>query len=60
MVASSFAPMRRVRISSLPAAVSKRQPLSVFTSGIGSGQSSLPVSRTIRSSPDGTSLCASS
>jgi hypothetical protein len=35
--------MRRARISSSPASVSKRQPASSFTIGIGSGQASLPV-----------------
>ena len=40
MAASSLRPMRRMRISSAPALMSKLQPPALFTSGIGSVQSS--------------------
>src|ERR1019366_4482238 len=42
MAPSSFAPMRRLKISSLPASTSKRQFPSCFTSGMGKGQPSAP------------------
>ena len=46
MAASSLRPIRRSRISSFPASVSKRQPPASFTSGTGNGQSSLPITST--------------
>src|SRR6266850_3302296 len=45
MAASSFLPMRRNRISSLPAIVSKYHKPLFFTKGIGNGQFSAPMTR---------------
>src|SRR4029077_12067443 len=48
MTFNSLAPMRRNRISSRPASVSKDHCPSFLMSGIGSGQSSLPTDRIAR------------
>ena len=42
---NSLRPMRRLMISSAPAAVSKRQPFASLTSGIGIGHASLPMTK---------------
>src|SRR6266404_6750111 len=47
MAASSFLPMRRNTISSLPAGVSKYQTPFLLTNGIGSGQFSAPTTTVI-------------
>src|SRR5262245_24210948 len=63
IASSSSAPMRRRRISRMPSAVSKRQLLPSFTSGIGNGQSSAPRTSCAMSGPFGSSrvvCCAAS
>ena len=51
ITASSLRPIRRASTSSLPAAVSNRQPFAPSTSGTGNGQSSLPMTSVLRSGP---------
>jgi hypothetical protein len=58
MAASSLRPIRRTRISSGAALVSKRHPASVFTIGIGSVQPFFPTPRNALSAPAGTIACA--
>src|SRR5262249_11073710 len=53
---NSLRPMRLLRISSLPALVSKRQVPPSLTSGTGNGQSSLPITST-RASARRSSRC---
>src|SRR5437016_623626 len=60
MALSSFLPIRRLSISSLPRAVSKRQPAPSCTRGIGEGQSLAPTRRVTCASPARTSRWASS
>ncbi len=59
MAASSFSPMRRNRISSLPASVSKYQEPRLFTKGIGNGQFSAPTTRVTAPSGSVTNRCIS-
>src|ERR1035437_7028008 len=54
MAPSSFAPMRRLRISSLPPSVSKRHCPSCFTRGMGKGQPSAPSCSTALASHSAT------
>jgi len=51
MVFNSFRPIRRFRISSLPAFVSKAQAEPFLRMGIGNGQSSFLTRRIASSSP---------
>ena len=51
MAFNSFRPIRRFRISSLPAFVSKDQAEPFLRMGIGNGQSSFPTWRRTSSSP---------
>src|SRR5438552_6486297 len=60
MALSSLLPIRRLSISSLPRAVSKRQPAPSCTRGIGEGQSLAPTRRVTCASPARTSRWASS
>src|SRR5207244_2306311 len=60
MALSSFLPIRRLSISSLPRAVSKRQPAPSCTRGIGEGQSLAPTRMVICASTSRTIRLASS
>src|SRR6267142_1893870 len=57
--ASSFLPMRRNRISSLPATVSKYHEPLFFTKGIGNGQFSAPTTRVMAPFGSVTNRCIS-